>query len=106
MYIKIGAGILKIWSPYASPAPVSAWTPTIPSGAIVTIDTSICIPEPLLGKVVAIYKKDDGATIKRLGRTDHGWCGIPDNRDPQYAIITINHGDRIIGKINSVHYAL
>ncbi len=80
--------------------------PTIPAGAIVTIDSSQIDPESLLNQVVAIYKHGDGATLKRLARTDRGWCGVPDNRDPEHEIITINEGDRIIGKVNSVHYAL
>ena len=80
--------------------------PTIPAGAIVTIDTTPIEPTLLLGKPVAIYKKDDGTTIKRLAQTTKGWCGIPDNRDPIHQVIMIEEGDRIIGKVNSVHYAL
>ncbi len=80
--------------------------PTIPAGAIVTIDTTPTEPDKLLGQAVAIYKKDDGATIKRLAQTTKGWCGIPDNRDPKHQVIMIEDGDRIIGKVNSVHYAL
>ncbi len=80
--------------------------PTIPAGAIVTIDISLNNPEKLLGQVIAIYKKDDGATIKRLSKTSHGWCGVPDNRDPQHSVIVIEEGDRIIGKVSSIHYAL
>ena len=80
--------------------------PTIPAGAIVTIDTTPISPERLLNMPVALYKKDDGATIKRLRKTARGWCGVPDNRDPEHEIIIIEEGDRIIGKINSVHYAL
>ena len=80
--------------------------PTIPAGAIVTIDTSMTAPKTLLGQTVAIYKKDDGATIKRLAQTTKGWCGIPDNRDPRHQVIMLEEGDRIIGKVNSVHYAL
>ena len=80
--------------------------PTIPAGAIVTIDTSMTAPKTLLGQPVAIYKKDDGATIKRLAQTTRGWCGIPDNRDPRHQVIMLEEGDRIIGKVNSVHYAL
>ena len=80
--------------------------PTIPAGAIVTIDTSMTAPKTLLGQPVAIYKKDDGATIKRLAQTTKGWCGIPDNRDPIHQVIMLEEGDRIIGKVNSVHYAL
>lgn len=80
--------------------------PTIPAGAIVTIDTSETAPKPLLGQPVAIYKKDEGATIKRLAQTTRGWCGIPDNRDPRHQVIMIEEGDRIIGKVNSVHYSL
>ena len=80
--------------------------PTIPAGAIVTIDTSMTAPKTLLGQPVAIYKKDDGATIKRLAQTTKGWCGIPDNRDPIHQVIMLEDGDRIIGKVNSVHYAL
>ncbi len=80
--------------------------PTIPAGAIVTIDTTPIEPKLLLGKPVAIYKKDDGTTIKRLAQTTKGWCGIPDNRDPIHQVIMIEDGDRIIGKVNSVHYAL
>ena len=80
--------------------------PTIPAGAIVTIDTSPKDIETLLGKPVAIYKNGDGATIKRLTKTTKGWCGVPDNRAPSNEVIMIEEGDRIIGKVNSVHYTL
>ena len=80
--------------------------PTIPAGAIVTIDTTPTTPEALLGEVVAIQKKDDGATIKRLTKTSRGLCGVPDNRDPIHDVIIIEEGDRIIGRVNSVHYVL
>ena len=82
--------------------------PTIPAGAIVTIDISKNIPEPLFGEVIVIYKKDDGCTLKRLGKTDKGWCGIPDNRSFEHNIVLIDfeNNDRIVGKVNSVHYTL
>ena len=80
--------------------------PTIPAGSIVTVDTTPTTPESLLGEVVAIQKHDDGATIKRLTKTSRGWCGVPDNRDPIHNVIIIEEGDRIIGKVTSVHYAL
>ena len=80
--------------------------PTIPAGAIVTIDTTTREPKSLLGQAVAIYKNGDGATIKRLTQTTKGWCGVPDNRDPIHQVIMIEEDDRIIGKVNSVHYAL
>ncbi len=84
----------------------SSMEPTIPAGAIVTIDLSLHSPEALHGKIVAIYKDGEGATIKRLRRIGSGWCGIPDNRDPQHAVITLDPGDRLIGRVTSVHYAL
>lgn len=80
--------------------------PTIPAGAIVTIDTTTREPKFLLGQAVAIYKNGDGATIKRLTQTTKGWCGVPDNRDPINQVIMIEEGDRIVGRVNSVHYAL
>lgn len=84
--------------------------PTIPAGAIVVIDTSVVRPERLIGKIVAIYKGDhgieEGVTIKRLAQTKRGWCGVPDNRDPDFQIIVIEEGDRIIGKVASVHYRM
>ena len=34
------------------------------------------------------------------------WCGVPNNRAPSHRVIMIEKGDRIIGKVNNVHYAL
>jgi phage repressor protein C with HTH and peptisase S24 domain len=78
--------------------------PTIPAGAIITIDRSVTEPEPLLGKVVALGLRDDGVTVKRLRRTERGgYIGVPDNPDPAHRTLYLEEGDRIIGQVNTVH---
>jgi phage repressor protein C with HTH and peptisase S24 domain len=78
--------------------------PTIPAGAIVTIDRSAADPERLLGRIVGIGLRDDGVTIKRLRRTERGgYVGVPDNPDPEFRTIHLEEGDRIIGQVNTVH---
>lgn len=78
--------------------------PTIPAGAIVTIDRSSAVPEELLGKIVAIGLRDGGVTIKRLRRTERGgYLGVPDNTSPEHRAIYLDEGDRVIGQVTTVH---
>jgi phage repressor protein C with HTH and peptisase S24 domain len=78
--------------------------PTIPAGAIVTIDRSQSVPEELIGKIVAIAIKDGGVTIKRLRKTSrNGYVGEPDNPTYENRTIYIEEGDRIIGRVTTVH---
>lgn len=78
--------------------------PTIPAGSIVTIDRSLTNPDLLAGKVVAIVKQGGGVTIKRLVRDERGmFVGQPDNPSEQNRPIRIEEGDRIVGKVTTVH---
>jgi phage repressor protein C with HTH and peptisase S24 domain len=78
--------------------------PTIPAGAMVTIDRAENDPEALLDKVVAIGLAGDGVTVKRLRRTERGgYIGVPDNSAPEHRVIHLEEGDRIIGKVSTVH---
>ncbi|MFH0911727.1 MAG: S24 family peptidase [Planctomycetota bacterium] len=82
----------------------TSMAPTIPAGAIVTIDRSVTDPEVLVGKIVAIGLRDDGVTVKRLARTERGgFVGVPDNPSGEHRAIPLDEGDRIIGKVNTVH---
>ena len=78
--------------------------PTIPSSATVILCTMKSEPYLLKDKIVLINKKNGGAIIRRLVETNKGWCGIPDNRDPDNEIIILDEGDKIIGEITSIHY--
>jgi SOS-response transcriptional repressor LexA len=78
--------------------------PTIPAGSIVTIDRSQSAAEELIGKIVAIAIKDGGVTIKRLRKTSRdGYVGEPDNPTCENRTIYIEEGDRIIGRVTTVH---
>ncbi len=93
--------------------------PTIPAGSIITVDRTLALQgniKALVGEIVVIYKRDeDGTTVKRLNEIDGDYCGVPDNRSHEHRVIKINlksndgtntDCDRIIGKVNSIHYAL
>jgi len=78
--------------------------PTIPAGAIVTIDRAENEPERLVGKAVAISLREGGVTLKRLQRTARGgFVGVPDNPTHENRAIHLDDGDRIIGLVQTVH---
>ena len=79
--------------------------PTIPAGAMITIDRSINEPEKIEGKIAVIGLREGGVTIIRLRRTERGcYVGLPDN--PAFAPISIDAGDRIIGQVQTVFMRL
>ncbi len=81
--------------------------PTIPAGAIVTIDRSQRQAELLLGKVVGIAKREGGVTLKRLQRSERGgFVGVPDNMNNENLPIPLEEGDRIVGLVQTVHSRL
>ncbi|MBN2713082.1 MAG: hypothetical protein JXR97_11725 [Planctomycetes bacterium] len=81
--------------------------PTIPAGAIVTIDRSENDPEKLIGKVAAIGLREGGVTLKRLQRTERGgYVGVPDNPTFENRAVALQDGDRIIGMVQTVHARL
>ena len=81
--------------------------PGIPDGAIVTIDKSYTSPEASLGKVAAIYvAATEEVTIRRLQRDDvqpKRYIGVPDNMTPRNRPHVLEDGDRVIGRVISVH---
>jgi phage repressor protein C with HTH and peptisase S24 domain len=78
--------------------------PTIPAGGIVTIDRTQTDPAALVGKVVAIGLRDDGVTVKRLQHTERGgYVGVPDNSSSEHRSIYLEEGDRVIGRVCTVH---
>lgn len=81
--------------------------PTIPAGAMVTIDRSQTAAELLQGKIVAIAKREGGVTLKRLQKTERGgYVGMPDNLTPENLPIPLEEGDRIVGLVQTVHSRL
>lgn len=78
--------------------------PTIPAGSIVTIDRSQTEPDKLVGCIVAIGLREGGVTIKRLRRSERdGYVGEPDNQSGEHRPIPLEEGDRIIGRVQTVH---
>jgi len=81
--------------------------PGIPDGAIVTIDKTYTSPETSLGKVAAIYiAETEEVTIRRLQRDDvrsKRYIGVPDNMTPRNRPHVLEDGDRVIGRVISVH---
>ncbi len=80
--------------------------PTIPDGSLVVVDTSETEPGLLVRRAVLIIKHGGGATVKRLHRGEReSWVGIPDNltADNQPISLDFRDGDRIAGRIRSVH---
>ncbi len=81
--------------------------PVIPDGAIVTIDKTYTDPARSVGHVAAIYiGATEEVTIRRLQRDDVAadrYVGVPDNPSPQNRPHVIEDGDRIIGRVVSVH---
>lgn len=76
--------------------------PTIPAGAMVTVDRTQTDPNRLEGKIVAIGLREGGVTLKRLRRTKRGdYIGMPDN--PESLPICIEEGDRILGIVQTIH---
>lgn len=81
--------------------------PTIPAGAIVTIDHTYTDPHMLVGKIVAIARREGGVTLKRLQRSERtGFVGVPDNPNHENLPIPLEEGDRIIGLVQTVHSRL
>lgn len=78
--------------------------PTIPAGAIVTVDRHDIEPENLVGKVVAIGMRGGGVTLKRLQKVEGGgYVGVPDNAARDNKAVTLGENDRIIGLVQTVH---
>lgn len=85
----------------------SSMEPTIPAGAIVTIDRSLTDADLLIGKVVAISKREGGVTLKRLQHGARGgFVGVPDNMTSENLPIPLEEGDRIVGLVQTVHSRL
>ena len=82
----------------------SSMEPTIPAGAMVTIDRAECDPERLIGKVVAVGLREGGVTLKRLQKDGRGgYVGVPDNKAADHTVVPIGDGDRLIGIVQTVH---
>ena len=81
--------------------------PVIPDDAIVTIDKAQTDPEALLGRVVAVFiAQTRSVTIKRLQRDDvnrNRYVAVPDNLTLDNRPHVLDPGDRIIGRVLSVH---
>ncbi len=81
--------------------------PSIPNESIVTIDRAQTNPEQLTGKVVAIYiARTEEVAIKRIQRDDvnpERLVAIPDNMTRENRLHVLEEGDRIIGRVISVH---
>lgn len=79
--------------------------PTIPAGAIVTIDRTQNEPAELIGKIVAIGMHEGGVTLKRLRQDERGnFIGVPDNPTLRNQPVCLTEeGDRIIGQVQTVH---
>lgn len=81
--------------------------PGIPDDAIVTIDKTTTSADASVGRVVAIYiAATEEVTIRRLQRDDvqaKRYIGVPDNMTPQNRPHVLDEGDRIIGRVVSVH---
>jgi len=77
--------------------------PTIPAGAIVTIDRTECDPERLVGKIVAVGLREGGVTLKRLQKDGRGgFVGVPENKNANHTVVPIRNGDRVIGVVQTV----
>ena len=81
--------------------------PIIPDNSIVTIDKTYTGPDASAGHVVAIYMAaTEEVTIRRLQRDDVNakrFVGVPDNPAPPNRPHVLEAGDRIIGRVLSVH---
>jgi len=82
--------------------------PTLPDGALVTIDRAERDADKLVGHVVAIWRGEPGeVTIKRLlkSRETGRYVASPDNRSAEHVPfeVDLEDEDRIIGHIRSVH---
>ncbi len=81
--------------------------PTVPNGAIIAIDRTYTRPEASLGKVAAIYVPAAKQVIVRRLQRDSAkpkrYVGVPDNMTPQNQPHVLDEGDRIIGRVVSVH---
>ena len=79
--------------------------PTIPDGAIVTIDRAENRPEELVGCVVAVWvAEQDAVTLKRLDRNRRGaYVAMPDNQTADALPFELAPDDRIIGRVLTIH---
>ena len=104
--------IHRVWCPHPGRTDYvrvkgDSMEPVIPDGAIVTIDRSYTAAEALVGTVAAIYiAATEEVTIRRLQKDavrPKRYIGVPDNMTRQNRPLILEEGDRIIGKVISVH---
>lgn len=99
----------RSWCPHPKetafvPVKGDSMEPTIPNGALITVDAAEKDPEQLIGRVVVIAVEGDDATVKRLAKTKtNQYVGMPDNPTPDNQPIFLSEGARIIGSVRSVH---
>ena len=105
--------IHRSWCPHPSQTDYvrcrgDSMEPSIPDGAIVTIDRSERDPAALEGCVVAVWIADrEAVTIKRLFRNSRGgYVAMPDNLTADSLPIELAPGDRVIGRVRTVHAEL
>lgn len=105
--------IHRSWCPHPSRTDYvrcegNSMEPSIPDGAIITIDRSERDPAALEGHVVALWIADrEAVTIKRLFRKrEGGHVAMPDNLTADSLPIELAPGDRIIGRVRTVHAEL
>ena len=104
--------IHRAWCPHPSRTDYvrvkgDSMEPAIPDDAIVTIDKTYTSPETSVGHVAAIYiAATEEVTIRRLQRDNvqaNRYIGIPDNITRQNRPHVLAEGDRIIGRVISLH---
>lgn len=107
-----GVGIIhRAWCPHPESTDYvrvkgDSMAPTIPDGAMVTIDKSRTESSRLIGKVVAIWIADeDDVTIKRLmyDARKKRLKAVPDNITLDNLPFDLTERDRIVGEVQSVH---
>lgn len=85
----------------------SSMEPTIPDGALVTVDRSRNGPNDVVGKPALVYRADDDAvTIKRILLAEGGrLVAMADNpRSAELGFaLDFGSGDRIVGLVRTVH---
>ncbi len=82
----------------------NSMSPTIPEGAIVTIDRHENSPDSLVGKVVAIALQDGRVMLRRLQRTaGGGFVGVPDSSGHDELAVHLGPDDKVIGLVQTVH---
>jgi phage repressor protein C with HTH and peptisase S24 domain len=106
------AVIHRAWCPHPSRTDYvrvkgDSMEPAIPDGSIVTIDKSYSSPDALVGGVAAIYiAATEEVTLRRLQRDDvnpRRYVGVPDHPTRENRPHVLEEGDRIIGRVVSVH---